>query len=380
MLLVLSLFIFPMIGATPSHAASSDKTAEYKYQIYSQTNAQRKANGKGSLAASPHLNKIAQDWANHLAKTSEWRHNPNVFAQVRSVGTWTLVGENLSAGYANGNDAVDGWMKSPGHRSNILNSYNRIGIGVAFGGQYGVYYVQVFGNVTSSAGSQTANLYPKPVNWSNPKGHMDKVTVNSDGTISFSGWGFDADAPSSSTQVHIYIDGKGHSVAANGSRADVKKVYKLGTDKVGFKWTSSKMSKGNHSIKVAVINKGGGSNVWFWSGTKKVTGNDPQAHMDKVAVNSDGTVTVSGWAFDADSPNSSTRVHIYIDGKGYSINADASRADVKKAYSSKIKTDKVGFKWTSPKLSKGKHSIKAAAINKGVGANKWFWSGEKSTK
>lgn len=105
----------------------------------------------------------------------------------------------------------------------------------------------------------------------NPSAHMDSVSVNSDRSITVKGWGFDLDAKSSSTSVNVYIDGKGYSVAANASRADVKKAYKLGTDKVGFNWKSPKLKNGKHSIKVAVINKGGGSNQWFWSGTKTVS-------------------------------------------------------------------------------------------------------------
>ena len=38
-------------------------------------------------------------------------------------------GENIAQGYATVEDAVNGWMNSPGHRANILNSaYQRTGI------------------------------------------------------------------------------------------------------------------------------------------------------------------------------------------------------------------------------------------------------------
>ena len=37
--------------------------------------------------------------------------------------------ENIAQGYATVEDAVSGWMNSPGHRANILNgSYQRTGI------------------------------------------------------------------------------------------------------------------------------------------------------------------------------------------------------------------------------------------------------------
>ncbi len=263
--------VLSMLGTAPSYAASSDNTALYKYQIYTGTNQQRAANGKSSLAASQRLNDIAQAWADHLAATSEWKHNPNVFTQVRSVGSWSLVGENLAAGYADGTAAVTGWMNSSGHKANILGNYNRIGIGVAFGGQYGVYYVQVFGNVTSSAGSETADIYKNPDAGNNPEANMDSVKVNSNGTITLSGWAFDRDAKPENTEVHVYIDGQGYNIGTTSkARADVKRVKGINSSTTGFSWTSSKLSKGNHKISVAVINKAGGSNVWFWSGTKTV--------------------------------------------------------------------------------------------------------------
>ena len=42
-------------------------------------------------------------------------------------------------------DLVDGWMKSPGHRANILNAQLRyIGVGVAHSDNY-IYATQNFG-------------------------------------------------------------------------------------------------------------------------------------------------------------------------------------------------------------------------------------------
>lgn len=42
---------------------------------------------------------------------------------------------------------MDSWMNSPGHRKNILNNaYGKIGIGIAMGGGYGIYWTQCFTN------------------------------------------------------------------------------------------------------------------------------------------------------------------------------------------------------------------------------------------
>ena len=372
--LIASVLAFALMAAiSPQRANAADNnTALFKYQVYSQTNAQRSANKLSTLAASPRLDKIAQDWANHLAATSEWRHNPNVFTQVRSVGTWTLVGENLAAGYADGNSAVVGWMNSSGHRANILGKYNRIGIGIAYGGKYGIYYVQVFGNVTSSAGSETSStLYAKPKTGNNPTSNMDSVKVNSNGTITVSGWTFDKDVPQSSTKIAVYIDGKGYSIPATNERADVKKKYSsvLKTTKVGFNWTSPVLKNGNHTVKVAAINLGQGSNSWFYNKTAKTNVEvDPKGKVES-ASGYGSKVTVSGWTFDPSDKSKSISVHVYIDGKGYNAGATTgARADVKKVYG--LTTDKVGFNWSSPTLSKGKHRVRVYSINIGEGADK----------
>ena len=43
----------------------------------------------------------------------------------------TYVGENVATGYQNAQRVMEGWMKSEGHKANILNpSYRRIGIGL----------------------------------------------------------------------------------------------------------------------------------------------------------------------------------------------------------------------------------------------------------
>ena len=67
------------------------------------------------------------------------------FAKRRYV----IVGENIAAGFDSTGATCRGWMKSPGHRANILrSSFSRIGAGYASGDKhYGRYYVQVFADV-----------------------------------------------------------------------------------------------------------------------------------------------------------------------------------------------------------------------------------------
>ena len=55
------------------------------------------------------------------------------------------VGENVAFGFRNGKSAVKAWMRSPGHRANILSANYHL-MGIAAVNRDGVWWVaQVFG-------------------------------------------------------------------------------------------------------------------------------------------------------------------------------------------------------------------------------------------
>lgn len=84
--------------------------------------------------------------------------------------------------------------------------------------------------------------------------------------------------------------------------------------------------------------------------------------VDNVQVNSDNTVRVSGWAYDPDNTAASVQVRVYIDGAVYNTGAtDVVRNDIQTTYG--LKTNLVGYDWTSPTLSNGDHSIQIYAID-----------------
>ena len=57
---------------------------------------------------------------------------------MRSFGiSYRTAGENIAKGYQSPEAVVRGWMNSPGHRANILNSsYTHIGVGYVASGNY----------------------------------------------------------------------------------------------------------------------------------------------------------------------------------------------------------------------------------------------------
>jgi hypothetical protein len=105
--------------------------------LLQETNNQRVAGGLGSLALNGKLNQAAQAKANDMVTRDYWSHNtpdgnpPWVF--ITSAGyDYKTAGENLAYGFDSSSDTVAGWMASPGHKANIMNtSYVDVGFGIA---------------------------------------------------------------------------------------------------------------------------------------------------------------------------------------------------------------------------------------------------------
>ena len=117
-------------------------------------------NSRLARAADRHV----ADMVEHRYFEHDSRNGASFADRIRDTGylsrvaSWT-VGENLAWGSGDQGDAqsiVRAWMKSPGHRANILNGrFREIGIGLVLGsprGGSGATYATEFGAVTRRAG------------------------------------------------------------------------------------------------------------------------------------------------------------------------------------------------------------------------------------
>lgn len=101
------------------------------------TNSQRQQNSVGSLALNAKLNSAAQAKADDMVARNYWSHNtpdgqaPWVFFSNAGY-SYQKAGENLAYGFATSSDTVSGWMNSPSHRDNLLDSnFSEVGFGYA---------------------------------------------------------------------------------------------------------------------------------------------------------------------------------------------------------------------------------------------------------
>lgn len=147
---VLAVAAATIISVKPSEPAQaySDPAVE----VIVLTNLERSRAGLEPLTYNPNLTWAAQTYAHILATDSCWGHNcgpePSLVGRSEQAGysNWLALGENLAGGQPSPQSVVNAWMASPGHRANILNpNYTEIGVGLATGGRYGIYWSQEFG-------------------------------------------------------------------------------------------------------------------------------------------------------------------------------------------------------------------------------------------
>lgn len=134
-------------GVTAAAAKKVSPQVKYLRQAQRATNAARKRNGVATVKGDQCLRRWARKHANRLAKAGGgiWHQDLGPVLRKCNLGS---VGENVAMGYPTGRAVVNqGWLKSPGHRANILNSQFRLSVVVARRDKAGRWYaVQLFGH------------------------------------------------------------------------------------------------------------------------------------------------------------------------------------------------------------------------------------------
>ena len=111
--------------------------------------ARKQNNVSVSLVLDAKLSEAAQKRAEELIKLfSHTRPNRTDFSTVLKEYNinYKTAGENIANGQFDADDVMNSWLKSPGHRANILQkNFGKIGVGVfEYNGR--LYWVQVFTN------------------------------------------------------------------------------------------------------------------------------------------------------------------------------------------------------------------------------------------
>ncbi len=121
---------------------TSASAASFNDEVVSAVNGHRAAAGQGPVQRDAALDAAAQTWAQSMSSTGVFAHSTSQWREARLAPGWSSHGENIAWGYSSASGVMQGWMNSPGHRANILNSsYTRMGTGYVASGNY---WVQIF--------------------------------------------------------------------------------------------------------------------------------------------------------------------------------------------------------------------------------------------
>ena len=141
---LLAVVVASVLWLVPAEASASRATT-YAETAFRATNAQRADQGLAQLREAACLTRMAEQWARRLARTGSLVHQD--LQPVLSRCGLSMVGENIAMGYSSGRAVVNrGWMRSDGHRANILRrEYRLMGIGAARDANGRWWSSQVFG-------------------------------------------------------------------------------------------------------------------------------------------------------------------------------------------------------------------------------------------
>ncbi|MEU7135989.1 CAP domain-containing protein [Streptomyces sp. NPDC046261] len=134
----------PGTGNTSGGAAGG-----HVQQVVEMVNAERARNGCSPVTVNSKLQAAAQGHSDDMAARDYYDHRSpegkGPGDRITAAGyRWSTYGENIFKSPKDARTAMEGWMKSPGHRSNILNcAYKEIGVGINFSSN-GPWWTQNF--------------------------------------------------------------------------------------------------------------------------------------------------------------------------------------------------------------------------------------------
>ncbi|QFG01150.1 hypothetical protein PB01_08795 [Psychrobacillus glaciei] len=137
----------PVTEQTPTNNNQEVKVPAAVQEVVDLTNKERAKEGLKALQIEVKLTQSAQAKSQDMKDRNYFDHTSptygSPFDQMKSLGiTYSSAGENIAMGQRSAAEVVDAWMKSPGHRANIMNpSFTQIGVGLS---DSGFYWTQQF--------------------------------------------------------------------------------------------------------------------------------------------------------------------------------------------------------------------------------------------
>ena len=152
----------PTTAAAPAGGGSTAQTLTN--DLFDRLNAERRARGLAALKWDGDLARVAGDWSAQMARTGNFAHRDlGAAGSLPGMSKFSALGENIAwvEGYPSmGNQLHVGWMKSEGHRANMLQrGFDSVGIGVVCAGGR-AWATQNFGRLDSSGAPSMSSSTP----------------------------------------------------------------------------------------------------------------------------------------------------------------------------------------------------------------------------
>ncbi|MCZ2840031.1 CAP domain-containing protein [Modestobacter sp. VKM Ac-2985] len=160
----------PLVASAPAPqsapAGGPEASAEEQIAraVFDRVNAEREARGLEPVAWNDALAAVGRDWSAEMADTGEFQHQDiQAVLQGDELSGFRAVGENIftATGPVPAGTIHAGWMRSAGHRANILNpGWDRLGVGVFCAPDGSVWATQEFGRTAGSERPAVATTTP----------------------------------------------------------------------------------------------------------------------------------------------------------------------------------------------------------------------------
>jgi uncharacterized protein YkwD len=148
----------------PAVAGNQGTAQKLASDLFERLNAERRARGLAALDWNGDLARIAGAWSAEMASSGNFRHRDlGEAGGLPGMSRFSALGENIAwvEGYPNmGNQLHVGWMRSDGHRANMLQrGFDSVGIGVVCSGGR-AWATQNFGRLDSSSAPSMGSSTP----------------------------------------------------------------------------------------------------------------------------------------------------------------------------------------------------------------------------
>jgi uncharacterized protein YkwD len=139
----------PRPGPRGERVAPLDPS-ELVEQVVEAHNARRAKAGLSPLVVNPELKAAAMEHARDMAERRKMSHKggdgSSPFERMKRQGyTFRAAAENVAYGFDDVESVMLGWLRSPGHRRNILGNFSEIGVGRAIARDGVSYWCVTFG-------------------------------------------------------------------------------------------------------------------------------------------------------------------------------------------------------------------------------------------